>query len=253
MKAPRLADVDLSRSLSRPAYSRALTTYQRALPALMHPAHAERRAVVAVFEGWDAAGKGGAIRRLTAPLDPRGYVVYPIGPPEGQDARRHYLYRFWRRLPGTGRLAVFDRSWYGRVLVERVEGFATPDEWGRAYDEIQAFEQQLVDDGALLFKFFLHVSDEEQLRRFNARAHDPRKSWKLTDEDWRNRAQRDAYYQATDDLLARTHTAAAPWTVLAADCKRSARVHVLRTVVHRLHEVLPVEVPGLAALLAREA
>lgn len=236
MTLPSLADVDLSQTLSRPAYDRLLATKQRDLQALVDTARVAERSIVLAFEGWDASGKGGAIRRVTAPLDPRSYVVYPIGPPEGGDARRHYLYRFWRRLPGNGRLAVFDRSWYGRVLVERVEGFASGEEWSRAYSEIRDFEQQIVDGGVLLFKFMMHISSEEQLRRFTSRKDDPRKRWKLTDEDWRNREKWDAYYEATDDMLSRTHTPEAPWTVVAGDCKRFARVQVVETLVDGLRE-----------------
>ncbi|NNF59120.1 MAG: hypothetical protein HKN04_12870 [Rhodothermaceae bacterium] len=250
MKVPSLAKTNLKRTLDARRYQKAMVRYRRALQALGYPIHLERRPVVLVFEGWDAAGKGGAIRHVTAPLDPRAYIVHPIGPPEGEDARRHYLYRFWRRLPEAGRLAVFDRSWYGRVLVERVEGFASEDEWRRAYGEIRAFEEQLVAYGTLIFKFWLHLSPEEQLRRFKARERTPSKRWKLTDEDWRNRKQWDAYHDAVEEMLAETHSARAPWTVVAGDDKRYARVQVLRTLAKGLRAGLgvpppePVDRPG---------
>jgi polyphosphate kinase 2 (PPK2 family) len=243
MSTPRLGDIDLTRSLDKATYARELEVHQRALQVLGYPATLERRPIVIVFEGWDASGKGGAIRRLTAPLDPRGYIVHPIGPPEGRDAHRHYLFRFWRRLPEAGRVAIFDRSWYGRVLVERVEGFAAEADWRRAYDEIRDFERQLLDFGALLFKFWMHVSDEEQLRRFREREQNPHKRWKLTDEDWRNRERRADYRDAVEDMLERTHTERAPWTVVAGDCKRHARVDVLRTVVEGLSETFDMEPP----------
>jgi polyphosphate kinase 2 (PPK2 family) len=242
-KAPRLDAVDLDQSLDKDEYRDQLILYQRALQALGYPAYLERRPVVLVFEGWDAAGKGGAIRRVTAPLDPRAYVVHPVGPPEGEDARRHYLHRFWRRLPEAGRLAIFDRSWYGRVLVERVEGFAQRGEWKRAYDEICDFEQQLVAYGTVILKFWMHVSSDEQLRRFREREADPRKRWKLTDEDWRNRERRDDYHAAVEMMLQRTHTREAPWNVIAGDDKRFARVEVLKTIVEGLSDAFETEPP----------
>jgi polyphosphate kinase 2 (PPK2 family) len=198
----------------------------------------QQRPALLVFEGWDAAGKGGAIQRLTAELDPRGYIVHAIAAPAGEDKARHYLYRFWRRLPPRGQLAIFDRSWYGRVLVERVEGFARPDEWRRAYGEINEFERQLVDFGTIICKFWLHLSPEEQLRRFEARQNVPYKAWKLTDEDWRNREKWPQYEEAVDEMLLRTSTPAAPWTIVESEDKRYGRVKVLRTVVQRLESEL---------------
>ncbi|MDX1439511.1 MAG: hypothetical protein R3284_06365 [Rubricoccaceae bacterium] len=232
-----LSDIDLSVTLDQETYRKQRDMYQEALQALGHPVFVEKRPVVMVFEGWDAAGKGGAIRHAMAPIDPRGYVVHPIGPPEGEDARRHYLYRFWRRLPEAGRVAVFDRSWYGRVLVERVEGFASEQEWRHAYREIREFELQLTDFGTVLFKFWLHLSPEEQLRRFRSREADPRKQWKLTDEDWRNREKWAQYLRAADEMIFETNTPHAPWTIVEADCKRWARVKILRTIVEHLNEV----------------
>jgi polyphosphate kinase 2 (PPK2 family) len=183
-----------------------------------------------VFEGWDASGKGGAIKRLVAPLDPRHVRVAQFAAPTPDEKRHHFLARFWPALPGWGGMTVFDRSWYGRVLVERVEGFATGEQWGRAYDEINSFERTLVDEGAIIVKFWLHVSPQEQLKRFEARAEDPLKSWKLTDEDWRNREKRPQYEEAVEEMLERTDCPDAPWRVIAAESKRFARVEAMRLV-----------------------
>lgn len=238
-----LRDVDLERRLDDKPYATMLPRLQVALSLLGLQVYRQRRPVVLVFEGWDAAGKGGAIKRITEKLDPRAYTVHSIAAPAGDDRERHYLYRFWRRLPTRGMFAIFDRSWYGRVLVERVEGFARQDEWQRAYVEINEFERQLVDFGTIICKFWLHISPEEQLRRFEARQNVPYKAWKLTDEDWRNREKRPAYEQAVDEMLLRTSTPAAPWTVVEAEDKRFARVKVLQTLVHRLEaELGPVEI-----------
>ena len=186
--------------------------------------------VCMVFEGWDASGKGGAIRRLVASLDPRHVRVASIAAPTFDEKRHHFLWRFWPLLPGDGGMAVLDRSWYGRVLVERVEGFATKAEWRRAYKEIEHFEGMLAAEGMLLIKFWMHVSDAEQLKRFEARAKDPLKAWKLTAEDWRNRERRADYEAAVEDMLERTERAA-PWHLVEADSKRYARVKVIETVV----------------------
>ncbi|RMF48902.1 MAG: hypothetical protein D6755_03090 [Anaerolineae bacterium] len=233
-----LAQVDLSLSLDKDTYKKALLRYQLALHELGYQAYVQQRPVVIVFEGWDAAGKGGAIKRLTERLDPRGYVVYPIGAPKGEDANHHYLWRFWRRLPEAGQIAIFDRSWYGRVLVERIEGFCSQDAWQRAYREINAFERQLVAYGTVLFKFWIHISKDEQLRRFEARKADPIKRWKLTDEDWRNREKWDLYYEAVDEMLLKTSTHIAPWTVVEGNDKHYARVKVLRTITEGLSDAL---------------
>jgi polyphosphate kinase 2 (PPK2 family) len=192
-----------------------------------------RRAIIA-FEGWDAAGKGGAIRRLTERLDPRGFKVYPIAAPRPEEQARHYLWRFWQRLPGPGEIAIFDRTWYGRVLVERIEGFARKDAWRRAYDEINQFEKLLVDDGCPIVKFFLHISKKEQLRRFHEREKDPYKDWKIGPEDWRNRKRWKQYERAIGDMFARTDTRAAPWHLVPANHKWYARTEVLRRTVESL-------------------
>jgi polyphosphate kinase 2 (PPK2 family) len=187
--------------------------------------------VCVVFEGWDASGKGGCIKRLVSPLDPRHVRVSQFAAPTYDEKRHHFLWRFWPALPGWGGMAVFDRSWYGRVLVERVEGFAPDEVWRRAYDEIVQFEQMLADEGTVMVKCFLHLSDPEQLRRFKSRQTDPLRRWKLTDEDWRNRDKRDDYLAAIEEMLKRTSSPQAPWTLVEAENKRWARVKVIETVV----------------------
>ncbi|MFV9504616.1 MAG: hypothetical protein AB4911_08620 [Oscillochloridaceae bacterium umkhey_bin13] len=237
-----LRRVDLSVRVDEKGYSQQLKRLQAQLHLLGLQLYHQKRSAILIFEGWDAAGKGGAIQRLTAEIDPRSYIVHAIAAPTGDDKIRHYLYRFWRRLPPQGQLAIFDRSWYGRVLVERVEGFATPAAWSRAYAEINEFERQLVDFGTIICKFWLHISPEEQLRRFEARQNVPYKAWKLTDEDWRNREKWPHYEAAVDEMLLRSSTPAAPWTVVEAEDKRYGRTKVLRTVVQRLEaELGPVE------------
>jgi polyphosphate kinase 2 (PPK2 family) len=233
-----LGTIDLSLALEKEEYTRSLIKSQVALHSLGYQVYVQQRPVVMVFEGWDAAGKGGVIKRVTEKLDPRGYVVYSIAAPQGEDATRHYLYRFWRRLPETGQIAIFDRSWYGRTMVERIEGFCTEEAWKRAYREINQFERQLVDFGAILFKFWMHIGKEEQLRRFEARAGDRLRNWKLTDEDWRNREKWEQYEEAVNDLLLKTSTVTAPWTVVEGNNKWYARVKVLRTLVDKLSQEL---------------
>ncbi len=234
-----LETVDLSLKLEKDAYRQQLLELQLRMRELAHWLYFEKRSMVLVFEGWDAAGKGGSIRRLTEKVDPRGFEVFPIAAPAGDDKTHHYLWRFWRRLlpPQEKQILIFDRSWYGRVMVERVEGFATRPEWQRAYREINDFERQLRESGMLLGKFWFHVSPEEQLRRFTAREHTPHKNWKLTDEDWRNRDKWQAYEDAVDDMLLKTSTPHAPWTVIEGEDKRWARVKTLRSVTRMVaHE-----------------
>jgi polyphosphate kinase 2 (PPK2 family) len=216
-------------------------TYERELAGLQlellkaELEHRERGAsVVIAFEGWDAAGKGGAIKRLTEKLDPRGYQVWSVSAPTDEEKRQHYLWRFWRRLPERGRWAVFDRTWYGRVLVERVEGFAKKKEWKRAFREINEFERMLMDDGVVLVKLFLAITKEEQLVRFEEREHDPYKRYKIGPEDWRNREHWDAYVEAAEEMFALTSTERAPWTVIGANRKWNARIRVLRAVLKAL-------------------
>jgi len=236
-----LDTMDLTQSLSKDDYVRDLIRYQVALSQLGYQVYVQQRPVIMVFEGWDAGGKGGAIKRVTEKLDPRGYVVHPIAAPSGEDKTHHYLWRFWRRLPERGQIAIFDRSWYGRVMVERIEGFATEAEWRRAYREINHFERQLVDFGTVLFKFWIHISREEQLRRFEARKDTAYKAWKLTDEDWRNREKWDNYEAAVNEMLRRTSTLTAPWTVVEGNSKWFARVKVLQTIVGGLSQALGLD------------
>ena len=233
-----LEQVNLKARLTRAEYAKQLTPLQNQLHLLGYQVYEQKRPVALVFEGWDAAGKGGAIKRLTGRLDPRGYVVYPIAAPAGDDKVRHYLYRFWRRLPEAGQIAIFDRSWYGRVLVERVEGFCPEAAWQRAYSEINQFERELLQFGAILFKFWTHISQTEQLRRFKERERTNYKAWKLTDEDWRNRGKWEDYERAVDDMLLKTSTHKAPWTVVEANDKLHARIKVLKTVVNKLKQEL---------------
>jgi len=238
----RLDALDLSLRLSRVAEAERLAVAQTRLLHLRLVLGGQLAAVdgeqptlgppvCIVFEGWDASGKGGAIKRLVAPLDPRHVRVAQFAAPTYDEQRHHFLWRFWPKLPGWGGMAVFDRSWYGRVLVERVEGFATDAQWRRSYDEIVAFEQSLCDEGMIMVKLWLHISDEEQERRFKRRSRDPLKAWKLTDEDWRNRAKRDAYIDAVEEMLERTDHPAAPWVLIEADSKRWARVRVVEETV----------------------
>jgi polyphosphate kinase 2 (PPK2 family) len=233
-----LEHIDLRQSLDRDGYRERLRKAQDRLYRLAWALHRKQRHVVGVFEGWDAAGKGGAIRRLTRAMDARLYRTISVRAPTDEELAHHYLWRFWRHLPMRGYMVLYDRSWYGRVLVERVEGFASRHEWQRAYLEINDFEEQLVDHGTVLVKFWLHVSPEEQLERFRSREATPWKMYKITDEDWRNREQRSAYEEAVNEMLARTSTEFAPWTLVAADDKRHARVQVIETFCDRLEASL---------------
>jgi polyphosphate kinase 2 (PPK2 family) len=226
--------VDLTLALNRDEYETQLKRLQKRLFQVEHELYLARVPAVIAFEGWDAAGKGGNIRRLTRGLDPRGYEVVPIAAPGSEEKARHYLWRFWRNVPKAGHITIFDRTWYGRVLVERVEGFCTAAEWQRAYDEINEFERQLTDFGTVLVKFWLQIDAEEQLARFRQRQETPYKQWKITEEDWRNRQKRPQYEPAVDEMLRRTSTLWAPWTILEANCKLYARIKMLRTVVESL-------------------
>lgn len=235
-----LDDVDLSAKLSRAKGLEQLHKARTRLLALRLQCGGQTGdgtlgpPICILFEGWDASGKGGAIRRLTSNLDPRHVNVASYAAPTEREKRHHFLWRFWPALPGWGGMSVLDRSWYGRVLVERVEGFATKKEWRRAYDEIVAFEDSLAREGMVLIKFWMHISDEEQLRRFKAREGDPLKQWKLTDEDWRNRERRKDYAKAIADMLDKTDHKQARWTVIAGNNKPYARVAVLNAVIKQL-------------------
>lgn len=211
---------------------------QGRLDTLVRDARFAKRSLVVVFEGMDAAGKGGAIRRVTAALDVRRYQVVPIAAPTDEELAQPYLWRFWRRMPGHGRVVIFDRSWYGRVLVERVEGLCAPADWMRAYAEINDFEEQLIENGTVVVKFWLAIDPEEQLRRFRERETDPLKRYKITPEDWRNREKWPQYELAVGDMIERTSTEIAPWTLVEANNKYYARVKVLHTLCERMEASL---------------
>ncbi len=233
-----LSRLDMSKTLDKEAYDTGLKRYQAKLNPLQRAACERGISTILVFEGWDAAGKGGSIRRITAALDARDYQVIQIAAPTDEEAAHNYLWRFWRHLPRAGRVTIYDRSWYGRVLVERIEGFARTREWQRAYAEINDFEAQLVERGIVLVKFWLHITPDEQLRRFQEREQTAYKAWKLTDEDWRNRERWADYERAVNDLVERTSTRQAPWTLIAANDKRYTRIEVLRTLCERLEAAL---------------
>jgi len=225
-----LSTVNLNRALERKDYSERLRNAQNVLGRLHNEMYLRRVPMVIVFEGWDAAGKGGAIKRLVSPLDPRGYKVAPFGAPNDIEKAHNYLWRFWNEVPKKGHMTVYDRSWYGRVMVERVEGFCTEPEWKRAFAEINDFEKHLTDSGILLLKFWLHIDREEQLKRFEFRTATPEKQWKITDEDWRNRDKWDQYLEAVNEMLFRTSTKRAPWTIVEAVDKLYSRIKVIETV-----------------------
>jgi polyphosphate kinase 2 (PPK2 family) len=238
----RLDEVDLSQKLARKEYEERLEVAQDRLEALrlqLGGLIGDGRLgppVCILFEGWDASGKGGAIKRLTAELDHRHVRVASFSAPTSDEKRHHYLWRFWPKLPGWGGVAVFDRSWYGRVLVERVEGFASEDEWRRAYDEITEFEHSLVVEGSILIKFWMHISQDEQLGRFERRQNTPLKRWKLSEEDWRNREKHEDYLEAVEEMFERTDRPGAPWTIVPGNSKKFARVFVIEHVVQRIED-----------------
>ncbi len=230
----RLKQLPLDQDISKERYTLDIKAWQYDLLSLQQSVLRQGGRMIVNIEGMDAAGKGGAIRRLVKRLDPRGYKVYRISAPERWEQDKHYLYRFWTKVPSPGELVIFDRSWYGRVLVERIEGFANRERWQQAYREINDFESSLVNDGVILRKLWFHVDPDEQLKRFKARLDDPYKAWKMTDEDWRNRDKWDDYIQAAEDMFERTDTPHAPWTLIAANSKRHARLAAIETVANAL-------------------
>ncbi|MDB6115693.1 MAG: tmk 2 [Lacunisphaera sp.] len=234
----RLLALPLDQDLSEKDYDALREKWLGRLSGAVRAALAAERSIVFAFEGWDAAGKGGAIRRLTSAIDPRDYRVISVAKPTDEEKHAHYLWRFWRDIPRNGRMAVFDRSWYGRVLVERLEGFCRPDEWQRAFEEINGFERELADHGTIVLKYWLHVSHEEQLRRFREREATPHKRHKMNAEDWRNRRKRAAYEVAVGDMLALTDRENAPWHLVPADNKRYARLEVLRSASRQIEAAL---------------
>ena len=233
-----LSKADLSLKYSREEYEEKLDKLQKKIEKLHGELYRRRIPVVLGFEGWDAGGKGGAIKRLTAKMDARGYAVNPTASPNDIEKAHHYLWRFWRAMPKAGHVAIFDRTWYGRVMVERIEGFCTKEEWQRAYKEINDMEKDLYDAGAVVIKFWMHIDKDEQERRFRERQENPEKQWKITDEDWRNREKWDQYEDAVNEMLLRTSTDYAPWVVVEGNDKYYARVKVLKTVVDAIEERL---------------
>ena len=229
-----LSELDLTRQIGEKAeYRDKVNELQLTLLHFQRKILESRRNIIFVFEGPDAAGKGGVIKRITEKLDPRVLRVYSIVKPTEEEYRRHYLWRFWCKMPPQGEIAIFDRSWYGRLLVERVEGFCSEKEWRRAYGEINAMEKALIDGGAVLMKFYLHISKEEQLKRFEQRAADPYKHWKISEEDWRNRKKWKEHIEAAEEMFEQTSTKVAPWTLVESEFKYYARLKVLKTVVKK--------------------
>jgi len=245
LKSTTVLDVmDMTLALTKKDYNKALRAWQAKLNQLQRNALKKKLSTIILFEGPDASGKGGAVRRLTAAIDARHYQVIPIAAPTEEERAHHYLWRFWRHIPRAGRLTIFDRSWYGRVLVERVEKLATEDQWRRAYAEINDFEQMLTDSGIVLIKFWMHVTKEEQYKRFKLREETPHKQWKLTDEDWRNREKWDDYVTAVNDIVEHTSTRVAPWDLIEGNDKRHARVKVIKTVCDRMEAALKGMAPS---------
>ncbi len=236
MQVSILSKADLSLKYTREEYRERLKKLQKKMEKLHGELYRRRIPVVLGFEGWDAGGKGGAIKRLTEKMDPRGYVVNPTASPNDIEKAHHYLWRFWRAMPKDGHVAIFDRTWYGRVMVERIEGFCTKGEWQRAYKEINDMEKDLYDAGAVVVKFWMHIDKDEQKRRFTERQENPEKRWKITDEDWRNREKWDLYEDAVNEMLLRTSTDYAPWVVVEGNDKYYARIKVLETVVNAIED-----------------
>ena len=236
---PRLSEIELKDKEQEEAeYKTELKKLQGELGELHNRLYRKRIPVIITYEGWDAAGKGGNIKRITEALDPRGYEVHPIASPEPHEKARHYLWRFWTRLPKSGHIAIFDRTWYGRVMVERLEGFCSENDWRRAYNEINEFEKELKEWGAVIIKFWVQIDKDTQLERFEERQNTPEKQWKITDEDWRNREKWDAYELAVDEMLQKTNTSFAPWHVLESVDKKYARIKALKIVIREIQKAL---------------
>ena len=236
---PRLSEIELKdKELEEAEYKTELKKLQSELGELHNRLYRKRIPVIITYEGWDAAGKGGNIKRITEALDPRGYEVHPIASPEPHEKARHYLWRFWTRLPKSGHIAIFDRTWYGRVMVERLEGFCSENDWRRAYNEINEFEKELKEWGAVIIKFWVQIDKDTQLERFEERQNTPEKQWKITDEDWRNREKWDAYELAVDEMLQKTNTSFAPWHVLESVDKKYARIKALKIVIEEIQKAL---------------
>ena len=236
LKMPKLSEVDLSPAIEEEEYKKELKKLQKRLGELHNVIYRKKIPVILCYEGWDAAGKGGNIRRVAYPLDPRGFDVHPIASPEPHELNRQYLWRFWTRLPRTGHICIFDRTWYGRVMVERLEGFCSEKDWKRAYNEINEFERQLTDWGAVLLKFWIHIDQDTQLARFTERQNTPEKQWKITEEDWRNREKWPQYEEAVDEMLQKTSTENAPWFIIESNDKHYARIKALKIIVRELEK-----------------
>lgn len=235
---PKLDEIDLDKAVTQEEYRVELDALQARLGHLHNKLYRKKVPVIIAYEGWDAAGKGGNIKRITEALDPRGFEVHPIASPEPHEKARHYLWRFWNRLPKTGHIAVFDRTWYGRVMVERLEGFCRENDWQRAYNEINEFERELADWGAVIIKFWVQIDKDTQLARFNERQNTPAKQWKITEEDWRNREKWDLYEGAVNEMLQKTNTTYAPWHILESNDKRYARLKALKIVIESIEKAL---------------
>jgi len=238
LPASPLSDISLDKYISDEEYEVKIKECKDKLRTLQNITYQRKIPIVIVYEGWDAAGKGGNIRRIASALDPRGYDVIPIEAPNECERVRHYLWRFWKQVPKTGHIAIFDRSWYGRVLVERIEGFCTKGEWLRAYNEINEFENSLKQWGAIVLKFWLQIDKDEQLKRFNEREETTGKEYKMTDEDWRNREKWDLYQSAADDLIKYTNTYFAPWTIVESNSKKYSRIKVMETLIKAIEKQL---------------
>lgn len=237
-KILKLEEIDLDKKLTDEEYRRELHELQQKLTELHNKLYRKKVPVIIAYEGWDAAGKGGNIKRIAGALDPRGFEVHPIASPEPHEKARHYLWRFWNRLPKTGHVAIFDRTWYGRVMVERLEGFCSENEWQRAYNEINEFEKELSDWGAVIVKFWVQIDKDTQLQRFTDRQNTPEKQWKITDEDWRNREKWDLYEDAVNEMMKKTNTTYAPWYVLESNDKKYARIKALKIVIDAIEQAL---------------
>ena len=251
VKMPKLSEVELDKEISEEEYKRELRHLQKKLNALHYRLYRKKIPVVIAYEGWDAAGKGGNIKRIAGALDPRGYEVHPIASPEPHEKARHYLWRFWTRLPKTGHIAIFDRTWYGRVMVERLEGFCSTNDWQRAYNEINEFEKELSQWGAVIIKFWVQIDKDTQLERFTERQNTPEKQWKITDEDWRNRDKWDQYEEAVNEMLRKTSTEYAPWHILESVDKKYARIKALKIVIEELEKLSLFTIPSVPQFSCR--
>ena len=238
LKMPKLSEVPLNQEMTKEEYQIQLKTLQKKLKKLHNKIYRKKVPVIIAYEGWDAAGKGGNIKRLTSALDPRGFEVHPIASPEPHEKARHYLWRFYHRLPKDGHIAIFDRTWYGRVMVERLEGFCSENDWKRAYNEMNEFEKELSDWGAVVIKFWVHIDKDTQLARFTDRQNNPEKQWKITEEDWRNREKWDVYEEAIDEMIAKTSTENAPWYIIQSNNKYYARIQAIQIVIDEIEKKL---------------